>query len=166
MSDTTLNSLSEPKQHTSFADRIKKDFHHFKGIYFMLIPVIAFYIIFCYVPMIGTVIAFKDYSPALGLLGSAWVGWENFQDFFGSIYFGRILINTLRISIASLIFGFPAPIIFALLINELKNKYFTKTVQTITYLPHFISLVVICCMPVFLRPSARLSTSRKTPTSS
>jgi putative aldouronate transport system permease protein len=94
--------------------------------------------------MYGAIIAFKDFSPIKGILGSPWVGLKHFYDFFVSYYFWRIVKNTMVISISSLIFGFPAPIIFALLINELRSKLFSRTVQTITYMPHFISLVVVC----------------------
>ena len=90
--------------------------------------------------------AFQDYSPATGVSGSPWVGFKHFETFFGSYYFGRLLKNTLTISFGSLIFGFPAPIILALLMNEIKSKTFKKTVQTVSYLPHFISLVVVCSM--------------------
>lgn len=110
----------------------------------MIIPVVAFYLIFCYTPMYGAIIAFKDYSPARGILGSEWIGLKNFQEFIGGFYFTRIFKNTILISLYSLIFEFPTPIIFALLLNEIKNRTFKKTVQTITYFPQFISLVVIC----------------------
>ena len=112
----------------------------------MLIPAILYYLIFCYGPMYGAIIAFKDYSPRLGILGSNWVGLKHFISFFESPYFFRILRNTVGISFSTLIFGFPAPIILALLINELKSKSYAKLTQTITYLPHFISLVVVCGM--------------------
>ncbi|WP_284240208.1 ABC transporter permease [Paenibacillus glycanilyticus] len=110
----------------------------------MILPVIAYYIIFHYIPMYGALIAFKDYSPMKGILGSDWVGLKHFHDFFSSYYFTRILKNTLVISLYSLIFEFPAPIILALLINEVRSKTFKRVAQTITYMPYFISLVVIC----------------------
>ncbi|WP_336787329.1 ABC transporter permease [Paenibacillus sp. MMO-177] len=110
----------------------------------MMLPVIAYYLIFHYIPMYGALIAFKEYSPMKGILGSDWVGLKHFHDFFGSYYFTRILKNTLVISLYSLIFEFPAPIILALLINEVRNKTFKRVAQTITYMPYFISLVVIC----------------------
>lgn len=90
--------------------------------------------------------AFKDFVPRLGIMGSEWVGFKHFESFFKGAYFGRTLKNTLVISINTIIFCFPAPIILALLINEIKSKPFSKTVQTISYLPHFVSLVVICGM--------------------
>lgn len=119
-----------------------KELAHYKSLYLML-PVIAFYIIFCYGPMYGVQMAFRNFSPKLGISGSPWVGFKYFNDFFGSIYFTRLLRNTLLINVYGLIFGFPIPIIFALLLNELHNKRYKSFVQTVSYLPHFISIVVI-----------------------
>ena len=96
--------------------------------------------------MYGAIIAFKQYAPAKGVLGSPWVGFDHFVRFFSSHSFWRIFRNTFLISFYSLLFGFPAPIILALLLNELKNEKFKRTVQTISYLPHFISLVVVAGM--------------------
>ncbi|MGG1516435.1 ABC transporter permease subunit [Paenibacillus oryzisoli] len=110
----------------------------------MMIPVIAYYIIFHYAPLYGTLMAFKEYSPAKGIAGSEWIGFANFKDFFTSFYFWRILKNTVIISLCTLVFEFPAPIILALLLNEVRSKYFKRFAQTITYMPYFISLVVIC----------------------
>ncbi|WP_239633797.1 ABC transporter permease subunit [Paenibacillus sp. H1-7] len=115
-----------------------------KYLYLMMIPVLAFYVIFHYAPMYGALIAFKDYTPMKGIMGSDWVGLKHFKDFFGSYYFWRILKNTLIISLYSLLFEFPAPIILALMINEVRSKTFKRVAQTITYMPYFISLVVIC----------------------
>ncbi len=127
-----------------FGVRLREDFARNRVLYLMVLPVVIFYILFAYLPMYGITIAFQDFNPALGYFKSPWVGWENFKSFFGSVYFWRILRNTLHISLASIIFGFPAPILLALLINEVNSKAFMKSVQTITYLPHFISLVVVC----------------------
>lgn len=138
----TVVTQTAPKP--SLGKRLKDDFQRNRALYLMALPVLAFYIIFHYVPMYGAIIAFKDFSPMKGILGSEWIGIQHFKDFFGSIYFSRILFNTLNISISTLIFGFPAPIILALLINELRSKVFSRTVQTVTYMPHFVSLVVIC----------------------
>lgn len=128
----------------SLGQRLKEDFQRNRALYLMVLPVLAFYIIFHYVPMYGAIIAFKDFSPMKGIWASEWIGFQNFKDFFGSMYFVRVLFNTLNISFSTLIFGFPAPIILALLINELRSKVFSRTVQTVTYMPHFVSLVVIC----------------------
>lgn len=112
----------------------------------MFIPILAYYIIFCYAPMYGAIIAFKDYRANLGIMGSPWANpfYKHFETFLTMPYFKRILRNTLTISINSIIWGFPAPILLALLMNELKSKAFTKITQTITYMPYFISLVVVC----------------------
>lgn len=117
-----------------------------KAVYLMVLPVLIYFILFCYKPMYGLIISFMEYNPRKGMLGSEWVGLQHFKDFFGGYYFGRLLGNTLRVSFATLIFGFPVPIILALLINELRSKTFSRTVQTITYMPHFVSMVVLCAM--------------------
>ena len=122
---------------------IKKDLVYNKALYILVLPVLVFYLIFHYIPMAGVIISFQDYQPALGILKSPWVGFSNYIDFFTSNYFFRVLLNTLRISACSILFGFPAPIILALLINELRSKRFAKVVQTVAYMPHFISLVVV-----------------------
>ncbi|GAB6930488.1 ABC transporter permease subunit [Paenibacillus sp. JCM 10914] len=131
-------------QRQSFKSRFIRDFLMNKYLYLMMIPVIAYYIIFHYGPMYGAIIAFKDYSPMKGILDSDWVGLKHFQEFFNSYYFTRVLTNTILISVYTLIFEFPAPIILALLINEVRKRTFKRVVQTITYMPYFISLVVIC----------------------
>ena len=125
---------------------IRADFHRNKWAYFMFIPVLVWYIVFCYAPMYGAIIAFKDYSPSLGILGSKWVGLKWIKEFVTDYYFLRLLKNTLVISVTSLVVNFPIPIIFALLVNELRSKKYGKLVQTVTSLPHFISLMVICGM--------------------
>ena len=130
----------------SWFTTVSKDFKRNRTIYLLLIPVLLYYIMFHYAPMYGSVIAFQNFKPQKGILGSDFVGLMHFKNFFNSPFFGRILFNTLRISFASIIFGFPAPIILALLLNELKVPRFAKVVQNITYMPHFISLVVICSL--------------------
>lgn len=117
-----------------------------KAVYLMVLPVIIYYILFHYKPMYGIIISFMDYNPRRGISGSQWVGMKHFIDFFTGPYFWRLLGNTLKLSLSTLIFGFPVPIILALLINELRNKKFSKAVQTITYMPHFVSMVVLCAM--------------------
>ncbi len=124
----------------SFLDDVRRN----KGLYIILIPVLLFFAIFAYLPMFGLIMAFENYTPKGGFLGSQFVGFKHFADFFGSVYFGRLIRNTLLISILNLVVGFPAPIIFALLLNEVSNKFFKKTVQTVSYLPYFISLVIVC----------------------
>lgn len=126
------------------AQSIKKDMKKNYSVYLLVIPVLAYFIIFNYAPMYGAVIAFKRYSPAMGILGSSWVGLTYFKQFLESAYFVNVMKNTLIISAYSIIFCFPAPIILALMLNEVRTSWFKKSVQTLSYLPHFISMVVIC----------------------
>ena len=136
---------------------LRKDIARDKRLYIMLIPFVMFYIIFQYKPMTGLVIAFKDYNVFTGINESPWVGFQNFQRFFFSPYFFRTLKNTIIISLYDIIFGFPAPIILALLFNELRCKWFKSAVQTITYVPYFISSVIVAGMvTTFLSPSSGL----------
>jgi putative aldouronate transport system permease protein len=132
----------------SFKYRSLRDLRINKYVYLMLVPVIAYYVIFYYVPMYGLQIAFKDYSPGLGMWNSEWVGFRHFESFFNSYYFWRLLRNTLLLSLYELLFGFPASIILALLLNELRSNVLKRFVQTVTYMPHFISIVVISGMLV------------------
>mgnify|MGYP005802454225 FL=1 len=115
-----------------------------RQLVFMLIPVVIFFAVFSYYPLYGILIAFKDYSISRGILGRPWAGLRYFRQFFSSPYFGRLLRNTVLISVYSLLWGFPVPILFALLLNEFKDGKFKRLIQTVSYLPHFISLVVIC----------------------
>ena len=130
----------------TFRQRLRKDMSENGGAYLLGLAVLAYYILFHYKPMGGLIIAFKDYVPRRGIWGSKWVGLKYFKEFFNSYYFVRVVRNTLVISISSLVFAFPLPILFALSINEVRNKVFKKTVQTISYMPHFISMVVVCSM--------------------
>ena len=109
----------------------------------MLLPVIVFYLLFKYAPMAGEIIAFKDYRLGDGIFGSKWVGFKHFQSLFGSIDFWRVIRNTLVLNVYSLVFGFPVPIILALLLNEVRKEWYKRTVQNLLYLPHFISWVVL-----------------------
>lgn len=132
----------------SFAVRLKKDWRMNRLVYLMLIPVIAYFVIFHYIPMLGVQIAFKDYSLSKGIWGSAWATpfFKHFKTYFNSYYFGRLIKNTTLLSALNILFGFPAPIILALLINEVRHTTFKRTVQTVTYLPHFISVVIVCSL--------------------
>ena len=143
-----VDMIKKRKKGKGFIRKLITDYKKHTIIYWMLVPVIIYYIIFHYMPMGGLAIAFKDYRPARGILNSTWVGMEHFKTFFSSYYFWSLLRNTLTISISSLVFGFPAPVILAILINELRQKRFKKMVQTITYMPHFISTVVIAGLVV------------------
>jgi len=123
-----------------------KDYRKHKYLYYMIFPVVLYYFVFHYVPMYGALIAFKDFRIAEGFINSPWVGFKHFISFFDSYYFWRLLKNTLILNLYMLVFSFPAPIIFALLINEIVGSRFKRVVQTVTYLPHFISLIVVCGM--------------------
>lgn len=142
-----MKNCVDPKSVTAkraLLPQIKKELVQNKCVYIMALPVLLYYLIFHYGPMFGIVIAFKNYEIGRGILASEWVGFKYFKDFFTGLYFTRTLRNTLLISIYDILWGFPAPILFALLLNEVRNLYFKKTVQIITYLPHFISTVVFC----------------------
>lgn len=141
-----MAKVETKKSKKSFPCRLARDLKKNKFRYLIILPVIAYYFIFCYKPMYGAIIAFKDYSPALGIMESPWVGFKHFLAFFDSFYFWRILKNTIVMSLASLLFGFPAPILLALLLNEVTNRPYKRFVQTVSYIPHFISLVVVCSM--------------------
>ena len=110
----------------------------------MILPVIIYIAVFCYKPMYGVIIAFKNFRPAVGIMDSPWVGLKHFITFFNDYNFWRILKNTFSISALSILFGFPAPILLALLINEIRNTKFKRAVQTISYMPYFVSMVIIC----------------------
>lgn len=140
MTEVSLNK--RPK--SSKLQKFKKDIIRNKYIYMMAIPVILYYSIFCYGPMYGLIISFNNFNPHSGMLSSPWVGLKWFEEFFSSYYFVRIISNTLLISFYDILWGFPAPIILALLLNEIKNKIFKSTIQTVTYLPYFMSIVVVC----------------------
>ncbi len=130
----------------SYAARLWQNIKKHKSLYLMIIPIVLYYLIFCYYPMYGAQIAFRDYSPKKGIVGSPWAGFRHFRDFFNSVFFGRLIRNTLSINLKNLIFGFPAPIIFALLLNEMRWMKCKRVIQTVSYMPHFISTVVISGM--------------------
>lgn len=136
------------KNKRNFQD-LKKDLKKHKWLYVMLIIPVIFVVIWNYWPMYGVIIAFKDYSPAFGILGSPWVGLKHFEHFFASYFFLEIIVNTLRLSLYSLLVSVPLPIILALLFNELNRKWFKSTAQTISYIPNFISVVVVIGMVQF-----------------
>lgn len=133
-----------PEKRAFFLGAIRRDFIKNRVLYAMAIPMLVFYLLFFYQPMYGASIAFKDYVPKLGIEGSNWVGLKHFRTFFTDVYAGRIISNTVILSFEQLLFGFPAPIMLAVMINEVKKKWCKSLVQTATYLPHFISLMVVC----------------------
>ena len=114
-----------------------------KYLYLMLVPALAFYIVFCYVPIYGATMAFKDFNPMVGIMGSPWVGFEHFETLFGMEKFYSVVWNTIYISVIRLIFGFPFPIIIALMLNEVRSSRLKKGIQTAVYIPNFISWVVM-----------------------
>lgn len=142
MAQTTIPGLRK----RSFFYRLRRDMQQNYQVYLMWLPVLAFYLVFKYAPMGGLAIAFQNYKPLKGIMGSKWVGLEHFEDFLTGPYAWRTIRNTLMINFYQLIIGFPVPIIFALLVNELKCRPYQRTVQTISYMPHFISMVVLCGM--------------------
>lgn len=147
-----LGITSASVQEVSKLQRVKKNLKANWQLYVFLAPALLYFLIFHYVPMYGVQIAFKDFYANLGILGSPWVGFEHFERFFNSYYFWRLLKNTILLNLYGLLL-FPLPIIFALMLNELKNGWFKKWSQTLTYAPHFISVVVVVGMLVaFLDP--------------
>ena len=133
--------------------RLKRDMKTNWLCYLMFVPTIVFFVVFCYMPIYGISIAFLDYRPALKIFQSRWVGLANFRTYFESVFFLRNLKNTLILTMCGIVFEFPVPIIFALLLNELRNIRFKKWVQNITYLPNFVSTVVICGILTILTSS-------------
>jgi len=130
---------NEPRKMNPTLKRIVRD----KYLYLMLLPAVAVMLIFKYLPMGGLLMAFEDYSPFKGIFGSKWVGFANFVKIFTQPKFTTAIRNTLVVSLLDLVIGFPAPILLALLINELENKVFKRIVQTVSYLPHFLSWISV-----------------------
>lgn len=133
----------EPRIYRS-GNRLKKSLRQNYDLYLMSLPVVIYFIIFAYLPMYGVQIAFKDYVPTLGIWESPWVGFKHLKVFFESLYFNRLIRNTLGISIYSILVGIPAPIILALLFEEVRNKRLRSVLQSISYAPNFMSTVVVC----------------------
>ncbi|AEI42488.1 ABC transporter permease [Paenibacillus mucilaginosus] len=148
MMEEKLARAGRARTKDSLLRRMCRDLRRNRVIYLMALPVLLYYGVFEYGPMYGLQIAFKDYSLGDGILGSPWVGFKHFQEFFESFYFWRLIRNTLLLSLYDLLFGFPAAIGLALLLNELRVQWFKRTIQTVTYLPHFISIVVVVGMMV------------------
>ena len=125
---------------------IVKNYKTNKWLFWMIAPIVVHLIIFSYIPMGGLVMAFQDYSLFKGILGSKWVGFDNFIAFFNGLYFTRTLTNTLILSGLDLLFAFTAPIIFALMLNEVKSLRYKRVIQTVSYMPHFISIIVVASL--------------------
>lgn len=134
----------QPVRKERYLPRLSRNIREHWQIYLMLLPVVAAYIIFSYFPMGGLVIAFQNFAPRLGIAGSKWVGLKYFQNFFNDMFFLRLMRNTFMLNVYDIIIGFPAPIIIALLLNEIRSRKVRATYQTMMYLPYFISMVVIC----------------------
>lgn len=150
ITDNRLANVNTKRKSEIIFKRIYRD----RQLYLLLIPFLLFYILFVFRPMGSMVIAFKDYSVYKGIAASPWVGLKHFRNFFESEFFVRVLRNTILISLYQLVIGFPLPIIFALLLNEVTSKKYKRVVQTFSYLPYFISTVVIAGMvTLFLAPS-------------
>ena len=137
-------------------NNLKYDLKNNKALLLMSIPGIVLLLLFAYYPMTGIVIAFQDYSLFQGIKGSEWIGFENFMRFFEDPYFFRLLKNTLLLGFYNLLWSFPAPIILALLLNEVKNEKFKRITQTISYMPYFVSWVVVASIMMSLLGSEGL----------
>ena len=142
------------KKYVTNLRRFAKDVKRDRNLLLILLPGVLYFIIFKYIPMGGIVIAFKDYNVYKGILGSNWNDFAYFKDFFGDFMFWRLFRNTILLGLYTILWGFPIPIIFALLLNEVKNVRYKRSIQTISYLPHFISTVIVVGMVLdFLSPS-------------
>lgn len=146
MKPNTKSNKIKTNRLKSFGNDLIRD----KYLIIIILPTIVYYIVFHYIPMYGLSMAFTNFSISRGILRSPWVGFRWFEQFFSSIYFFRVFKNTILLSFYSLLIGFPIPIIFALMLNEVKNTHFKKLVQSVSYLPHFISVVVVVGMMVNL----------------
>ena len=141
------------KEKSKSLQKLKRSYQ----LFILLLPSAVLLFCFAYLPMVGIVIAFQNYSPALGITGSPFVGFKNFMQYFRSYQFQVTIKNTLVISLYSILVGFPLPILLALMCNQMKTKMFKKVFQVITYLPHFISTMVMCgLILIFLSPSSGL----------
>ena len=139
-----------PKHKQSFAAGVKES----RALYLLMLPSIIIFLMFTYYPMYGVIIAFKNFTPAEGIFGSEWVGMKNFLQYFNSYQFGLTIRNTIVVSLYTILVTFPLPVVLALMCNQIRSKKFKKFFQVSTYLPHFISTVVMCGMLIlFLSPS-------------
>lgn len=136
--------MIQTKKQANYFVRLGRNMVEHWQIYLMLLPVVAAYIVFAYVPMGGLIIAFKNYAPRLGIWASKWVGVKYFSDFFHDAFFGRLIRNTITINLLDLAVCFPMPILLALMLNEVGSRKARATMQTMMYLPYFISMIVIC----------------------
>ena len=142
----TVTTATKKHDKAPLRERLSRDYKMHKWKYILVLPVLVYLALFAYKPMYGLIISFKNYRPGQTFAESEWIGLRQFITFFNDVYFTRLLSNTFIISGLSILFGFPAPILLALLLNEVKNSAFKRTVQTITYMPYFISMVVMCSL--------------------
>jgi len=151
----------EPPVNEKKSSKLKQQFKYIKKnyiLYLLILPAIILTIIFKYIPMYGALIAFKDFSPMQGILGSEWVGLKHFTDFLTSPNFMDIFMNTVKLSSFELLLGFPIPIILALMLNQIRKAGAKKNIQLVLYAPHFISVVVISGMLfLFLSPTGPIN---------
>jgi putative aldouronate transport system permease protein len=138
---TVARKVSRPRRRTLSSGWSYFWFH--RSLYLMLAPVIIFYVVFHYAPMYGATIAFRDFNPVKGIWDSPWVGWKYFEYLFSLDKFWEVFRNTLIINAYRIIFGFPIPIIVSLFLNEIRQEFFKRTIQTAIYLPHFLSWVIL-----------------------
>jgi putative aldouronate transport system permease protein len=143
LSQAITKFASGPRSSRSKLDRAWRIAVRDRYLILLVLPAVIYFTLFCYLPMGGTIMAFKDFRIGESIFESKWVGFRWFQEFFASPYFVRNIRNTLVLSFSLLVFSFPAPIILALLLNELRNKFYKSFVQTVSYLPYFVSLVVV-----------------------
>jgi putative aldouronate transport system permease protein len=148
----TSKGRTAPNVSSDFSSRARflKQIHNYRYVYILIIPGVLYFLTFRIAPLWGLLLAFKDYSPFQGLWGSRWVYFHNFAEFFGSVYFYMMLRNTLVISLLNLVFFFPVPILLAVLLNEVRGERFKRVTQTLVYLPHFLSWVVIAGLTFFI----------------
>ena len=159
VSDSTVNTVtvntgSAAKKKLPLGKRFVHALSRDYQLWLLLLPVIIFFIVFHYLPLYGIQIAFKDYKPVLGIMGSKWVGLKHFKDFFGSYYSSRLLVNTFLLNLYNLLWGFPIPFFLAIMLNQFEHNGVKRFAQTIIYLPHFISNIVMAgILYLFLSPS-------------
>ncbi len=152
--ETTIDKSMSIELKRKKSKKLKRDIFNARYLYILLLPVFLYYVVFHYSPMYGIIIAFKDYTIGEGIFGSRWVGFEQFRRLFASTDFYMILRNSILINIYDLIFNFPIPIILALLLNEVMNKKFKSVIQSVLYMPHFLSWVILSGMLIaMLSPS-------------
>ena len=152
--------MTKPARRGALSRELKRSARKYWDLYILLIPVVIYFVLFKFLPMYGVQIAFRDYVPRKGIMGSPWVGFKHFIRFFSSYNCKQIIVNTLSLSFLNLLFNFPLPIILALVLNEMRTGPMRKTCQMVTYAPHFLSTVVVCGMVVsFCSPSSGIVNS-------